>query len=75
LVSICLLRSIGDLADLSLSGVVTLKDDSHAGAENYEVSRPCRHRLEPGPDVFAEDVVLDNRGKSGSAILGRCECR
>jgi len=72
--SICLPGTVGDLANFSLSGVVTLKDYSQAGAEHDEVSRPCLHRLQPGPDVFAEDIVLDDRGKSGPAILCCHQC-
>ena len=67
-------RAVSDLAALSLSDPITLKDNSNARTENDEMSRPYRHRLEPGPNVFAEDIVLDHRGESGLAILGRRQC-
>jgi hypothetical protein len=73
--SICLPGAVGDLANFSFSGGITLKDYGQAGTENDEVSRPCWHRLEPGPNVFAEDVVLDDRGKSRLAVFGCYECR
>jgi hypothetical protein len=60
---------------LSFSGAITLKDCGQAGTENDEVPRLCWHCLEPGPHVFAEDVVLDDRGKSRLAILGCRQCR
>ena len=47
---------------VSLPDPITLKDNSHARTENDEMSRPNRHGLEPGPDVFAEDVVLERDG-------------
>jgi len=61
---------VGDLAKFLLSSVITLKDDSQARTEDYKVSRPYLHRLKPGPDVFAEDVVLNDCGEPGLAILG-----
>jgi hypothetical protein len=74
LVRICLSGAVSDLAIVSLPDPITLKDDSHARTENDEMSRPNRHRPEPGPDVFAEDVVLNNCGESSSAILRRYRC-
>jgi hypothetical protein len=68
-VGVSLSRAVGDLASLSLSGVVSLQNNRHAGTEDYKMSRPCRNGLEPGPHVFAENVVLDDRGKSGLAVL------
>lgn len=56
---------------VSLPDPITLKDNSHARTENDEMSRPNRHGLEPVPDVFAEDVVLNNRGESSPAIFRR----
>jgi hypothetical protein len=58
-----------------LSSVITVYDNSHAGTENDEMPRPYWYRLEPCPDVFAENAVLDDRSKSGLAILRRSECR
>ena len=74
LVWICLSRAVSDLAKFPLSDPITLKDNSNARTENDEMSRPYRHRLEPGPNVFAEDIVLDHRGESCLAILGRRQC-
>ena len=75
LVSIGLSGAVRDLAKLALSGLITLKDKVHTRTENNEVSRPLRDWPEPGPHVFAKDVVLDDRGEPCSTILGRHECR
>src|SRR5580704_4762995 len=55
--------------------MITLNDNSHGRTENNKMSRPHLHCLEPGPHVFSEDVVLDNRGEPGLAILGRNQRR